>query len=69
MRMTVFVNARPLALPEPANVQVLLEALSIPGGRGQAVAVNDTVVPKAEWETHLLKENDRILIIKATQGG
>jgi sulfur carrier protein len=37
--------------------------------KGIAVAVNDTVVPKSEWEHHMIKSNDQILIIKATQGG
>ena len=67
--MVVLVNSKPVALEEPANVSGLLKALSIPDTGGRAVAVNDTVIPKPEWDTHLLKENDCILIIKATQGG
>lgn len=38
-------------------------------GKGIAVAVNWSVVPKAEWETFLLKENDEIEVITARQGG
>jgi len=37
--------------------------------KGIAVAVNDTVIPKASWEQYILQANDSILIIKATQGG
>lgn len=37
--------------------------------KGVAVAVNETVIPKSHWENHLIKANDHILIIKATQGG
>lgn len=37
--------------------------------KGIAVAVNDTVIPKANWEGYILQSNDSILIIKATQGG
>ncbi len=36
---------------------------------GVAIAINDTVIPKINWDTHILKPNDHILIIKATQGG
>ncbi len=36
--------------------------------KGIAVAVNDTVIPKANWERYILQSNDSILIIKATQG-
>ena len=37
--------------------------------KGIAVAVNDSVIPKSNWETHIIQSNDNILIIKATQGG
>jgi sulfur carrier protein len=36
---------------------------------GVAVALNNSVIPKSLWQTTLLKSNDNILIIKATQGG
>ena len=37
--------------------------------KGVAVAVNDSVIPKSNWEKHIIQSNDHILIIKATQGG
>jgi sulfur carrier protein len=37
--------------------------------KGVAVAVNDRVIPRTAWATAKLKENDSVLIIKATQGG
>jgi len=36
---------------------------------GIAIAVNETIIPKTLWHTTSLKENDAVLIIKATQGG
>ena len=36
---------------------------------GVAVALNNTVIPKPNWQTTKLTSNDNILIIKATQGG
>ena len=36
---------------------------------GVAVALNDAVIPKQNWQTTQLNSNDHILIIKATQGG
>lgn len=36
---------------------------------GIAVAINNTVIPKSNWNSHLLQETDEILIISATQGG
>lgn len=37
--------------------------------RGIAIAINDEILPKSEWEKHQIQENDNILIITATQGG
>ena len=37
--------------------------------QGLAVAVNETVVRRANLETHPLKPGDRVEIIRAVQGG
>ena len=47
----------------------LLTTLGQAQTRGLAVAVNDAVVPRAEWPTHAVQPHDRILLIRATQGG
>ena len=36
---------------------------------GVALAVNDQIVPRQQWDSYLLKPNDNILIITAVQGG
>ena len=57
---------------EAADNQMLIDLLtarSIIEPRGLAVAVNDAVVPRAEWPTHAVQPHDRITIIRATQGG
>jgi len=36
---------------------------------GMGIAVNDTIVPKSQWETSPLQTNDKILVIKACSGG
>lgn len=51
------------------TVQQLLN-MEIPDKqKGIAIAINNTVVPRTEWETKTILQNDNILIIKATQGG
>ncbi len=51
------------------TVQALLD-LEIPEKQnGIALAINNTVIPKSHWNSHLIKETDDILIISATQGG
>ncbi|MBQ4520741.1 MAG: sulfur carrier protein ThiS [Bacteroidaceae bacterium] len=42
--------------------------LSLPES-GVAIAVNNRMIPRAEWETHALSENMQIVIIKAACGG
>ncbi|MFK4068000.1 sulfur carrier protein ThiS [Streptomyces sp. NPDC029674] len=36
---------------------------------GVAAAVNETVVPRAQWPTTTLAEGDRVEILTAVQGG
>ncbi|WP_157887201.1 sulfur carrier protein ThiS [Hymenobacter sp. PAMC 26628] len=33
------------------------------------MALNDAVVPRAEWATRAVQPHDRLTIIRATQGG
>jgi sulfur carrier protein len=54
---------------EAINLIVVLRAENITSLQGIAVAVNETVVPKLQWEQFLLSENDSVTIIKAVQGG
>nr|WP_043589883.1 sulfur carrier protein ThiS [Geminisphaera colitermitum] len=57
--------------PPPATftLAALLAELGQADRKGIAVAVNDTVIPRATWPAHSLHDADRILIIQATQGG
>lgn len=67
--MDVLINNKTVSLPDDANVSVALSYANIIAQRGIAVAVNSIVVPIADWEQHKLKEQDKIMVIKATQGG
>jgi len=51
------------------NISELVQSLNMASTNGIAFAVNEKVIPKTEWEKFILKDNDKILIIKATQGG
>ncbi|WP_093363627.1 sulfur carrier protein ThiS [Sphingobacterium wenxiniae] len=53
----------------PSSLEALMQ-LTIPEvPRGIAVALNNQVVPRDQWASKSLRENDTILIITATQGG
>ncbi len=67
--LNIFVNSQSHALPKGSSLFNALEQNEIQSQRGIAVAVNNAVIPKAEWPSKILNENDKITIIKATQGG
>ncbi len=51
------------------SINQLLDHFKFENTNGMAIAVNDEVISRANWENFLLKENDHILLIKAAQGG
>ncbi len=67
--MKLIVNDKPEILLIGNRLLDLLHKTNLTKQKGLAVAVNNNIVPKAEWENHELKENDKITIIRATQGG
>ncbi|HEX8659313.1 MAG TPA: sulfur carrier protein ThiS [Hymenobacter sp.] len=67
--MVCYVNNSPQETVDASTLTQLLTQLALAEQRGLAVAVNDTVVPRAEWPAHALQAHDRVTIIRATQGG
>lgn len=68
MEITINNSPKKLNSESPSLLDVIsTELKEIP--KGIAVALNDTVIPKSEWNTTYVKQNDSLLIIKATQGG
>jgi thiamine biosynthesis protein ThiS len=61
----IFVNDRPHALAGAATLSALMRELGLAERRG----VNGAVVARAEWEARELAQGDRVLVIRATQGG
>lgn len=66
--ITVNVNNTAHTLPSPSTLQDLLAQLQI-SEKGIAVAVNDQIISKNSWSDHQLAEGEKVLVIKATQGG
>ncbi len=67
--MYIYINEEKKEVPERTSVNELITILQLSEKRGIAIAVNNTVVSKNNWANYFLKENDKLLIIKATQGG
>ena len=66
--ITIKVNNNQQEFLSPLALQELVDKLQIQTN-GIAIAVNSSVVKKADWSSKLLQNNDVILIIKSTQGG
>lgn len=39
------------------------------GGKGQAVAVNNRVIPRTDWESFIVESGVKITVISAVRGG
>ena len=66
--MKLNVNGKEQDVPEGLTLAELAEILQTPA-QGVAVAVENQLVPRARWTETRLKENDRIVVIKAACGG
>ena len=66
--MYIKVNNETQKISKETTIHILVEDLKIQTN-GIAIAVNNSVVKKSDWESKILQENDDILIIKSTQGG
>ncbi|WP_291871568.1 sulfur carrier protein ThiS [Maribacter sp.] len=66
--ITIYVNESPIEVQKNSTILQLLQQLKSPI-QGVAVAIDDTVVPNASWESYVLNTNNKILIIQAAQGG
>ncbi|HAJ99698.1 MAG TPA: thiamine biosynthesis protein ThiS [Bacteroidales bacterium] len=67
--MQVFVNDELHEAPECATIAELLTAIGVEELQGLAVAINNRVVQRSHWNDSFLKENDKVLLIRATKGG
>lgn len=65
--MTIRVNHEEV-VTEVATIAALALSLQLPE-RGVALAVNNRVVPRAQWAEMQLAEGDEVTIIKAAFGG
>ncbi len=66
---TVFLNGQKIKIAGEVSLFDFLSQNSLAEKKGTAVAVNLEVIPKESWEETKLNDNDKILIITATQGG
>lgn len=67
--MKIEINNRSIEVSDECkNLQQLLDSQSL-SGPGVAVAVENRVVPRQQWEAVELSENMKIVVIHAVCGG
>lgn len=66
--ISVWVNDQQIDVPDEQALTALLHQLEMPL-QATAVAMNDTIIPRSEWETTRLTAGDRIALFQAIAGG
>jgi sulfur carrier protein len=67
--MNVYINSKEHELQSEARIPDALEILNLTAAKGIAIAINNSVVPRSEWEGYILQPGDKVTLIRATQGG
>ena len=67
--MEVTINQQLITLNLQSTLAQALQDYGVSHAKGIAIAVNEAVIPQRQWDTTVLHPNDRIVIIKAAQGG
>lgn len=62
------VNDKPVEVPEGQSLNALLIQLDMPL-QATAVALNEDILARNEWETTVLSTGDRIALFQAIAGG
>lgn len=66
--MTINVNNQIYTISENSSIAKLLEQLGVVSN-GIAIAVNNEIITKENWNRKVVGEHDVVTIIQATQGG
>lgn len=67
--MIIYVNNKTEKIDESELLSHFLIRIHLNEKKGIAIAVNNVVIANTNWNNYVLKENDRLTIIQATQGG
>ncbi|AGB80635.1 MULTISPECIES: sulfur carrier protein ThiS [Serratia] len=66
--MQIRLNEQTLELAAPLSVGDLLSQLAR-DQPGTALAINQVIIPRADWANHLVQDGDDILLFQAIAGG
>jgi sulfur carrier protein len=66
--ISVSINGEIRRFDSPVNVAALLEQMQL-GGKRIALECNGEIVPRGQFDRHLLADGDRLEIVVAVGGG
>jgi sulfur carrier protein len=66
--ITVSVNGEPREFASGTALDAVVRTLT-PASSGVAAALNETVVPRAQWPSTPVSDGDRVEVLTAVQGG
>ncbi len=66
--INIILNGKDKQLDDKTSIAQLLETLAMSEKR-LAVEVNQEIVPRGDFASHLLKEQDKVEIVQAIGGG
>lgn len=66
--MKIYINQKEIETQDSISVKELLDMQQI-SIEGTAIAIDNKLVPKNEWNDRILTEGNKITIIRATFGG
>ena len=67
--MTISFNGKELEIPSPLSLAQLLANLGLLDQPGVAVAQNQQLIRRADWESTIVHEGDELEVLHATAGG
>lgn len=66
--MKIYINQKEIEVQDRISVKELLDMQQI-AIEGTAIAIDNKLVPKNEWNDRILTDGNKITIIRATFGG
>ena len=66
--MKIIVNGEKIELPLQSNIEDLVAFLGYQKQR-VAIEINELIIPKSNYSSYLLKDQDKVEIINAVGGG
>ena len=66
--MKITINNKQTEFPEGTTLHAVADSCHLPE-KGVAMAVNNEMIPRSEWISHVVSDGDDIVILKAFCGG